>query len=190
MKWGTYKAIHTSPGAWEGLSDNAYSYMRQRRPAFLGLVEILWEEDAVMKLHMQEINGRKHLWRTRRRCRSGRESFHTIMSVRHLRKKWWKEDATTKKVLDCGTVVRQLGAVWCKVLLLKSSCEALCPIGGGLCSHWLRAFQKKQGLCECGCGSSQITEICCHMERCGQCIFVATMAHHLSWRFDTVVISH
>lgn len=34
-----------------------------------------------------------------------------IMSVRHLRKKWWKEDATTKKVLDCGTVVRQLGAV-------------------------------------------------------------------------------
>lgn len=61
MKWGTYKAIHTSPGAWEGLSDNAYSYMRQRRPTFLGLVEILWEEDAVMKLHMQEINGRKHL---------------------------------------------------------------------------------------------------------------------------------
>ena len=40
--------------------------------------------------------------------------------------------------------------------LVKSSCEALCPTGGGLCSHWLGAFQKKQGLCECGCGSSRI----------------------------------
>ena len=65
--------------------------------------------------------------------------------------------------------------------LFKSPLEALCPTRGDLCSHWLGTFQEKQGLCKCGCGSDR--------QQLGICSHRIAMAHHLSWRCDTVVIN-